>query len=257
MNRLEDKVAVITAAGSGIGRATAILFAQAGAKVVVSDIDQDKGEDTVKAISGAGGEAIFVKADAAKVSDMEDMIKAAVGAYKKLNILFNNAGMPGAFKLEGVSENDWQKCIEVNTKGAFFATKFAAPEMRKTGGGSVIFTASTAGLFGSSFSPVYSLAKGGIVNLTRALALLLAPENIRVNCVCPSLVDTPMAPGFMGPGTAEDKRATQEMFLKSAVPMGRIAQPEEVGKAVLFLASDDASFVTGAALPVDGGFTAR
>ena len=257
MDRLKDKVAIVTAAGSGIGRASAILFAQEGAKVIISDIDPNKGEDTVKTIKQSGGEAFFVKADASKVSDMKEMINICVKTYGKLNILYNNAGIPGAFKLEGVSEEDWQKCIDLNTKGAFFATKFAVPEMRKTGGGSVIFTASVAGLVGSSFSPVYSLAKGGIVNLTRALALLLAPENIRVNCVCPGLVDTPMAPGFMGPGTSEEKQATQEVFLKNIVPMGRLARPEEVGMAVLFLASEEASFVTGTALPVDGGHVAR
>jgi NAD(P)-dependent dehydrogenase (short-subunit alcohol dehydrogenase family) len=257
MARLENKVALITAAGSGIGRASALLFAQEGAKVVVTDIDPNKGQETVNLIKKYGGESIFVKADASKVSDMENMVKVAVGTYGKLNILFNNAGMPGAFKLDGVSEKEWQACVEVNTKGAFFATKYAVPELRKAGGGAVIFTASTAGLVGSSFSPVYSLAKGGIVNLTRAFALLLAPDNIRVNCVCPALVDTPMAPGFMGPGTAEEKAATQMMFLKNAVPLGRMARAEEVGHAVLFLASDEASFITGAALPVDGGMTAR
>jgi NAD(P)-dependent dehydrogenase (short-subunit alcohol dehydrogenase family) len=256
VGRLKDKVALITAAGSGIGQASARLFAQEGASVVVADIDPNKGQTTVKLIEEAGGEATFVKADVAEVSDMEKMVKASVDGYGKLNVLFNNAGVPGAFKLEGVSEEEWRTCMDINTKGAFFATKYAVPAMRKAGGGSIIFTASTAGLFGSAFSPVYSLAKGGIVNLTRALALLLAPDNIRVNSICPSLADTPMGPLFMGPGTAEEKAATQQLFLKT-VPMGRMARAEEIGYAALFLASDEASFITGAALPVDGGFTAR
>jgi NAD(P)-dependent dehydrogenase (short-subunit alcohol dehydrogenase family) len=256
MSRLKDKVAIITAAGSGMGRASALLFAQEGAKVVVSDIDRSRGQETVKHIKEAGGEATFVQADVSKVLDMERMVKASVDTYGKLNILYNHAGMPGAFKLEGVSEEEWQTSIEVNAKGSFFATKYAVPEMRKIGVGSVIFTASTAGLVGSSYSPVYSFAKGGIVNMTKSLALLLAPDNIRVNCICPGMTDTPMTLGFMGPGTDEEKEERRSLFLKT-VPLGRMARPEEMAYATLFLASDESSFVTGIALPVDGGWTAR
>ena len=257
MNRLKDKVAIVTAGGSGIGKASAILFAQEGAKVLVNDIDQVKGEYTVKIIKNAGGEAVFYKADVSIVADMARMIKTAVDNYGKLNILFNNAGMPGPYQMD-ITEEAYQRCLDVNNKGAIFATKFAVPEMRKVGGGSIIFTASTAGLFGTINSPVYAMAKGGIVNLTRSLALVLANDNIRVNCVCPTLVDTPMAPGFMPPGNEEEKKAKMKMFT-TQIPLGggRMAKSEEVGQAVLFLASDEASFITGSALAVDGGFCAK
>lgn len=257
MDRLKDKVAIATAAGSGIGQASAVLFAKEGAKVIVMDIDSAKGESTVKTIKDSGGEASFFEGDVTIISDMENMIKAAVDTYGKLDILFNNAGMPGPYQMD-VTEETYQRCLDVNNKGAFFATKFAVPEMKKVGGGSVIFTASTAGLFGTINSPIYAMAKGGIVNLTRSLALVLAKDNIRVNCVCPTMTDTPMAPGFMAPGSDEEKKATMDMFV-THVPLGgdRMARPEEIGQAVLFFATDEASFITGSALAVDGGFCAK
>ena len=256
MGRLDNKVALITAAGSGMGQASAQLFAQEGAKVVVDDIDASKGQETVKLIKEAGGDAILVTGDVTRIDDMKMMVKAAVDTYGKLNILFNHAGRPCAAKLEEVSEDDWQACIDVNTKGAFFITKFAVPEIRKAGGGSIIFTSSIAGLVGSPSSPLYCLVKGGIVNMTRSLALLLAPDNIRVNCICPGGVLTPMSWDFLPPGTREEKQAILEQWPKT-LPLGRWGKPEEVGYAALFLASDEASFITGVALPVDSGYTAR
>jgi len=257
LGRLDNKVAIITAAGSGMGQASARLFAQEGAKVVVADIDPSKGQGTVKMIKEARGEATFIKADVTKIADMERMVKTTVDTYGKLNILFNHAGLPCAFKLD-VSEDEWNHCLDANAKGAFFATKFAVAEMRKAGSSSIIFTSSVAGVVGSAFSPIYSLAKGGIVNLTRALALLLAPDNIRVNCICPGGVDTPMTPKFAAlPGTPpEEIEAKRQQFLKS-IPLGRRAVPEEVAYAALFLASDESSFITGVTLPVDGGLLAR
>lgn len=255
MGKLDNKVALITGAGSGMGQASACLFAREGAKVVAADIDVNKGEETVKLIKEAGGEAISVEADVTKMADMEKMVKTTVDTYGKLNVLFNHAGMPGPFMLEEVSEDEYRTCLDVNTKGSFFITKLAVPEIRKAGGGSIIFTASTAGLMGARFSPTYSLAKGGLVVFAKGLALLLAPDNIRVNCICPGLIDTPMALGFMGPGTQEKKENTRDMFVQR-IPMGRMGRPEEIANTALFLASDEASYITGVALPVDGGLVA-
>jgi len=259
MGRLDEKVSIITGAGSGMGEATAKLFSEEGAKVVVADIDPVKGQRVVKEIKDAGGDVIFIEADVSKVSDMEKMIKTTVETYGKLNILYNHAGIPGPKGIEDVTEEEWEQCIKANVLGSFFATKFAIPEMRKAGGGSVLFTASTAGIIGSRFSPTYSSAKGALVLLTKSLALRLAKDNIRVNCICPSLADTPMGPDFVRAKPDEDwatTEATIERFLATTIPMGRLVKPQEIAYAALFLASDEASFITGIFLPVDGGATA-
>lgn len=259
MRRLAGKVSIITGAGSGIGEATAKLFSKEGAKVVVADIDPVKGQQVVTEIKDAGGDAIFIEADVSKVSDMEKMVKTTVSTYGKLNILYNHAGIPGPKGIEDVTEEEWEQCIKANMLGSFFATKFAIPEMRRVGGGSVLFTASTAGIVGSRFSPTYSSAKGALVLLTKSLALRLAKDNIRVNCICPSLADTPMGPDFVRAKPDEDRATTEttiERFLTAAIPMGRLVKPQEIAYAALFLASDEASFITGIFLPVDGGATA-
>lgn len=259
MRRLAGKVSIITGAGSGIGEATAKLFSKEGAKVVVADIDPVKGQQVVTEIKDAGGDAIFIEADVSKVSDMEKMVKTTVSTYGKLNILYNHAGIPGPKGIEDVTEEEWEQCIKANMLGSFFATKFAIPEMRRVGGGSVLFTASTAGIVGSRFSPTYSSAKGALVLLTKSLALRLAKDNIRVNCICPSLADTPMGPDFVRARPDEDRATTEttiERFLTAAIPMGRLVKPQEIACAALFLASDEASFITGIFLPVDGGATA-
>jgi len=258
MARLDGKVSIITGAGSGMGEATAKLFSKEGAKVVVADIDPVKGQRVAKEIKDAGGDAIFIEVDVSKVSDMEKMVKTTVETYGKLSILYNHAGIPGPKGVEDVTEEEWEQCIKVNILGSFFATKFAIPEMRKAGGGSILFTASTAGIIGSRFSPTYSSAKGAIVLLTKSLALKLATDNIRVNCICPSLADTPMGPDFVRAKPDEDwatTEATMKRFL-TTIPMGRLVKPQEIAYAALFLASDEASFITGIFLPVDGGATA-
>lgn len=254
MGRLEGKVAIITGAASGIGKASAHLFAREGALLAAADIDSNKGQETVKEIREAGGEAIFIRVDVTKVIDIERMIKETVQTYSKLNILFNNAGSPSPYYLEGVDEDAWQRTVDVNLKGGFFATKFAVPELEKVGGGSILFTGSIAGLIGTRSYPAYSAAKGGVVLMTRSFALLLARDNIRVNCICPSLVETPMAPEFVL-SLGNDWKANVKTYVRS-IPLGRIAKPEEVAAVALFLVSDEASYITGIALPVDGGFTA-
>ena len=257
--RLKDKVAVVTAAGSGMGRASAQLFAKEGAKVVVSDIDPKAGRKTVEIIKRQGGEAIFVRADAAKVADMEKMVRTTVESYGKLNILFNHAGIPGPRGLEAVEESDWDHDLAVLTKGGFFSCKFAVPEMRRAGGGSILFTSSISGLGGSPNSPLYSLAKGGIVMLVKSLALLLARDNIRVNCIAPGLTNTPMLPQFFGlkSGATDEGWEKVRAHALSMIPLGRFARPEDIAWAALFLASDESSYITGTTLLVDGGFRAK
>jgi len=257
--RLSDKVAIVTGAGSGMGRASALLFAKEGAKVVAADIDPNGGEETVELIKRHGGEAMFMQADVAKVKDMENMVRVAVKTYGTLNILFNHAGMPGPRGLEGVKEPEWDHALGVLTKGGFFACKFAVPEIRRAGGGSILFTSSISGMGGSPNSPLYSLAKGGIIILVKSLALLLARDNIRVNCIVPGLVDTPMLPQFFG----LKSDATDESWEKASkqaltlIPLGRFGRPEDIAWAALFLASDESSYITGTTLLVDGGFRAR
>jgi NAD(P)-dependent dehydrogenase (short-subunit alcohol dehydrogenase family) len=262
MGKLADKVAIITAAGgTGMGRAAARLFAREGAQVIVADVVPEGGQETAKLIRVSGGEATFVEADVSKVVDMERMVKVAIDTYGRLNILFNHAGTRGPFELEGVSEQEWDECVDVNTKGAFFASQFAVPAMRKAGGGSIIFTGSVHGLVGGPIDPTYSFTKGGIVNLTRALAVLLAPDSIRVNCICPGIIGGAtdvMTPPDGSPEDPDQQRAINEIRkpLLAKTPMGRPGEPEEVAQAALFLASDDASFITGVNLPVDGGLIA-
>lgn len=252
--RLSGKVAVITGAASGMGRATSILFAKEGAKVVVADINDKGGAETVGEIKKAGGEAIFVHTDVSKEKDVANLIKTAVDKYGGLDILYNNAGMAAPPGLENVTEEQWYKVLDVNLKSAFLGCKYAIPEMKKRGGGAIISTSSTAGLTASRDSALYCITKHGIVGLTKSLAMALARDNIRVNCVCPGPVDTPMSPQFYA-AVADPEKARRARIER--LPMGRIGKPEEIAEAVLFLASDASSFVTGVPFPVDGGHVAQ
>lgn len=256
MGRLQGKVAIITGSGSGMGRAAARLFAREGAKVVVADLDTTSGQETTKLIRDVGGDATFVKVDVCNVDDLKNMVKVAVDNYGKLNILYNHAGIPGPGGLD-VEVADWDKGMALNVRSGFFATKYAVPELKKSGGGSIIFTSSIAGLVGSMMSPFYSASKGGVSVMAMSLALLLASDKIRVNVICPGPVDTPMLPKFFARGAVvADPKVIREGVMAS-VPLGRPAQPEEIANAALFLASDESSFITGVNLPVDGGFVAK
>jgi len=254
VGRLDGKVAVITGGASGIGKASAVLFAKEGAKVVVADIALDKGEETAEQIKKEGGDAVSMQVDVTRVGDTQTMIKETVKAFGKIDILFNNVGAPGAFLLEDVDENQWQRCLDLNVKGGWFATKYAVPEMRKAGGGSILFTASTAGIHGVAAAPLYASAKGAVIQMCRSFALLLAKDNIRVNAVCPSITDTPLAPAFVSVPGYDPQALLKKAAEKGAIK--RMAKPEEIARAALFLVSDEASFVTGVAFPVDGGNTA-
>lgn len=251
--QLAGKVAIVTGAGSGIGRATSRLFAREGARVVVADIVQESGEETVRLIEDAGGEAVFVHADVTNADAVAGMVQTAVEQFGRLDVLYNNAGVTIPAPVTETEDDAWTMSIDVNLKSVMLGCKYAIPEMRKTGGGSIINTASMLGLVASPNQAAYCAAKGGVVMLTKQIAIDYAGDNIRVNCICPSEVDTPMHRTFIAesPDPAETRRRLMER-----IPLGRVARPDEIATAALFLASDASSYITGVALPVDGGLTA-
>ena len=247
--RLGGKVAIITGAASGLGRASAQLFAEHGASVVIADRDTAGGQETVAQIHDTGGQAEFIETDVAVADDADAMVTKAVTCFGKLDILFNNAGIAIRKPVADLSEDEWDRCIDTNLKGVFLGSKSAIPEMIRGGGGSIINTASIYGVVGGRTRAAYSASKGGIVNLTRSMALDYASQNIRVNCICPGFVETPLLKKILG--TEEEFQALVDMH-----PMGRLGRPIEAAYAAIYLASDEAAFTTGIALPVDGGYTA-
>jgi len=250
--RLRGKVTIITGAGSGLGRASAILFAKEGAKVVVAASREKDGEQTVNLIKERGGDAILVRVDVTNSPDVEKVVKTAVNKYGKLNIMLNNAGTPGPGKLiADITEEEWNRVISVNLTGAFLGTKYAVPEMLKGGGGVIINVSSVAALSPRRYTGAYAAAKAGVIQLTSVTALEYARKNIRVNCILPGPIDTPFFTKVAG-GDA-DKIAAFKEKVRNEVPLGRFAQPEEIAQVVLFLASDEASYITGAAFAADGG----
>jgi NAD(P)-dependent dehydrogenase (short-subunit alcohol dehydrogenase family) len=250
---LAGKVALITGAATGIGRATALLFAREGARVGIADINARDAAATVAAIQGAGGEAFFKHTDLTDVAQIEAVVCATVAAYGKLDIFYHNAGVAGPGRLELTDEAAYDQTLAVNLKAAFFGAKFAAPEIKRAGGGSILFTGSGLGLRPSSQSPVYSVSKAGLLMLTRALAVGLAADGIRVNAVCPGPIDgTPLWQGVLArnPEIVPDDYARMNMNVR---PIKRLGTPEEMARAALFLVSPKSSYITGVALPVDGG----
>ncbi len=257
MDRLKGRVGIVTAAASGMGRAGAIRFASEGAAVAVVDRDFDNAQQVVQEIRSTGGIASAIEADLSSVDDSKRIVTDTVAAFGKLDFVWNHLGHPGPGKVEGMSQTDFDVAVDLNLRSVFATTEAAIPEIRKAGGGSILFTSSTAGLVGSRFSPVYAAMKHGVVGYMKALALRLAPEGIRVNAVCPGPIDTPMF-GVFGSRPDQPQRSLEDVREGAIriVPLGRIGRPEEVANAALFLISDEASFVTGVAMPVDGGFSA-
>ncbi len=257
--KLKEKVAIITGGASGTGRAGALMFAREGARVVIGDIDPAGGEETVHLVSKAGGKASFLRVDCGQVEDMRRLIELAGNEYGRIDILWNHAGIPGPGTLESTEEADFDRAMGVNIKGGFFATKFAVPWMKKAGGGSILFTASISALRASPWSPSYSLFKGGLIPLTMSLAIYLGPHNIRVNCLCPAGIDTPMLRVFIDrPGQLKGEamdNAIRDLSAKS--PLGRLATAEDVAHVALFLVSDEAAYLNGLAIPIDGGKSVR
>lgn len=250
MGRVDDKVTIVTGGASGIGRATAYRFAEEGATVVVADVDAEGGSETVRTIEDAGGEATFVRADVTDSDNVNAMVATAVDRYGGLDVLFNNAGIDGQVtSITSYEEATYDRVVDVNLKGVWLGTKFGVKAMVEDGGGSIINTSSIAGVFGIPGFSAYAAAKGGIRLLTQTVALEYAADNIRVNAVAPGPVRTPMVERAMQEQEAEER-------FRSMEPMEGIAEPEEVAAAVLFLASDDASRITGSTLPVDGGYLA-
>ena len=248
--RLKGKVAAVTGAASGIGRASAERFAAEGARVVVADLDADAAEEAARAIVENGGEATHVRCDVARAEDAKGMVEAAVERYGKLDVLFNNAGFthsPGP--VEEMAEEDLDRSLAVNVKGVFLCSQAAIPALREGGGGSIIVTASIMGVRTRPGFTAYATSKAAAIHLARTLALELADDGIRVNCLAPVATETPMFETFVGDQDPEEGRAA---FI-STIPLGRLAQPTDVASAALYLASDESEYITGVVLPVDGG----
>jgi NAD(P)-dependent dehydrogenase (short-subunit alcohol dehydrogenase family) len=251
MDRLKGKVAVITGAASGIGRATAIKFAGEGAAVVIADLNVEGGEAAVRDCKENGGRAVFHKTDVSAEAEIKALIGRAIKEFGRLDIIYNNAGIVGATgSIEQTSVEDWDKSHAILLRGVFLGMKHAAPELRKAGGGSIISTASVAGIRGLLGVHAYCAAKAGVVNLTRSVALELAKDKIRVNCICPGGINTPILHRNQ-PGAKD----AMEQWMATVQPIQRAGNPEDIAGMALYLASDDSEFVTGQAMVVDGGMT--
>jgi NAD(P)-dependent dehydrogenase (short-subunit alcohol dehydrogenase family) len=254
--RLQDRVALVTAGGSGMGRAACVRFAEEGAHVIVTDIDEGAAKETVAQIESHGGHGEAHRLDVSDLGAVDALVQNVRERHGVLHVLYNHAGIPGASGID-IAEKDFDFAVDVNIKGAFYLTGKAEDLLLAAEGkASVIFTASVSGIVGSPLSPLYSMTKGAVVLLMKSLALRFGPQGIRVNAICPGPIATSMLPQFFGRDSDADVSDVIEKFTAN-VPLGRPGRPEEIANAALFLASDEASFVTGVALPVDGGYLAR
>jgi NAD(P)-dependent dehydrogenase (short-subunit alcohol dehydrogenase family) len=248
---LDGKVGLVTGGTSGIGRETAVLFAKAGAKVVVAGRREAEGQETVELIRAGGGDALFVKADVSKASEVEALVKKTVENFGRLDIAFNNAGIEGVWvPIVRQSEEDWDRTIDINLKGVWLCLKYEIRQMlRQGGGGAIVNMSSVTGLIGSAGAAAYSASKHGVIGLTKSAALENAKGGIRVNAVCPAVIETPMAERIFGAPQVHK-------FVLSCHPIGRFGRPMEVAEAVVWMCSDSASFMTGQSMVLDGGFLA-
>ena len=249
-NGFKNKVALITGGSFGIGRATAIAFAKKGTKIVIADWKEN--QETMDLIENSGGEAIFVKCDVSKSEDVKAMVEETINTFGQLDYAFNNAGIEGASApTQDCTEENWDKTIDINLKGIWLCMKYEIPEMRKNRKGVIINCSSVAGLIGFQGLPAYVASKHGVIGLTKTAALENAPLGIRINAVCPGVIQTAMIDRLTGKTKEAIKQFTE------LEPVGRFGQPDEIANAVIWLCSDEASFVTGVAMPVDGGFVAQ
>lgn len=248
--RLQNKVAIITGAGSGIGKGIAERFAKEGAKVIVAEFDEASGQATTAQIKQSGGVAEFVKVDVSKLADCQNMVKAAVEKFGRLDIIVNNAGIIKYGPVEQMPEADLDAILAVDLKGVFFGSQAAIPELRKSGSGRIINTASIAAFQAFATLGAYCAAKGGVVALTKVLAVELAKDKIRVNSICPGAIQT---------GMTKQMESDPELMKQTLaqIPVGRIGQPADIAAAAVWLASDEADYVTGQAIIIDGGWTAQ
>jgi NAD(P)-dependent dehydrogenase (short-subunit alcohol dehydrogenase family) len=253
--KLANKVAVISAAASGMGKAGAVLFAKEGAIVNILDINREGGEQVVKEIRDSGGQANYFHTDLSDLSAIKDTIEKINHQYGRIDVLWNHVGIPGPSGIQQVEEEDYDFAMMLNVKSGFFTTKYALPLMENKGG-SIIFTASISGLVASPLSPVYAAAKGAVVNLVRAMAVNLGDKNIRVNSICPGLTETPMMNQFLKRNQDDDLDENRKKFTDN-IPLKRLGQPNDMANAALFLASDDSAYISGVNLPVDGAYTAK
>jgi NAD(P)-dependent dehydrogenase (short-subunit alcohol dehydrogenase family) len=250
--RLEKKVALITGAGSGIGRETALLFAREGAAILAADVNDEGGKETVRQVEGQKGRALFVHADVSRAADCERMVAAAERTFGRLDVLFNNAGIMHAKDDDAVNtgEDVWELTLAVNLKGVFLGCKYGIPALRRAGGGSIINTASFVALMGAATPQVaYTASKGGVLAMSRELAIVHARERIRVNALCPGPLRTELLMSYLNTDAKKQRRLVH-------IPMGRFGEAAEMARAALFLASDESSYLTGADFVVDGGITA-
>ncbi len=249
--RLESKVAVITGGSSGIGRESCLLFAQEGAKIVVADVNDDGGQETVDLVTQAGGQAVYVRADVSKAADCERMVTTAEQEFEQLDILFNNAGIMHGDDGDAVSTSEeiWERTLDINLRGVFLGCKYGIPALRRAGGGAIINTASFVAVMGAATPQIaYTASKGGVLAMTRELAVIHARENIRVNALCPGPLHTELLMNYLDTDEKKQRRLVH-------IPMGRFGQAREMAQAALFLASDESSFMTGSEFLVDGGIT--
>ena len=257
MDRVKNKVAIVTGGASGLGKSSALLLAKEGAKVVVTDLDEDHGHEVVQVIKQQGGEAVFIKQDVSGEDEWKSVIQTTLDTYGKLHILANSAGIGVGGNVEEVTLDDWKKLMSINLDGTFLGTQYGIKAMRKTGeGGSIINFSSIEGLVGDPNLPAYNASKGGVTLFTKSAALHCARQgyNIRVNSIHPAYIWTPMVENYLkAQGNVEEGRKV----LDSMHPIGHIGEPDDIGYGVVYLASDESKFMTGAELVIDGGYTAQ
>lgn len=253
MTRLAGKIALVTGGGTGIGRAIALAFAREGAKVAVAGRRKEKLQETLAELEKQGSKGLAVVCDVSKAKDAERAVRETSKAFGKLNVLVNNAGVLHVSTIEAMSEDEWDRLMTINLKGPFLMCRAALPEFRKAGGGAIVNVGSILGLIGMKDRAAYCASKGGVNLLTKAIALDHAHEKVRSNCICPSIVETPLVQGLFA--ASDEGKALRKARIDS-IPLGRMGRPEDVAEMAVFLASEESSWLTGAAVPLDGGLSA-